>query len=145
MSLLQPQGCAEEESALWWHEELLAEEWTGREIKYLLYVITDILNTEASSTANSQSKLVHSWRPKCHERPVPFHSSVSVSHPGITFQPNLSILPFLLAQLKYPPPTSCVHLTPIPVLIPSPSSYTAMTSQIDLAISISNLALLYIL
>lgn len=31
-------------------------------------------------------------------------SSVSVYHPGITFQPNLSIPPFLLAQLKYPRP-----------------------------------------
>lgn len=71
-------------------------------------------------------------------------SSVSVYHPGITFQPNLSILPFLLAQLKYPLPNLLYPPNPHPCSHSLPSSYTAMTSQIDLAISISNLALLYI-
>ena len=93
MSLLRPQGCAEEESALWWHEELLAEEWIGREIKYLLYIITDILNTEASSTAISQGKLVHSWHPLCHEHPVPV-SQVFLS-------PTLE-LPFNPTCLSFP-------------------------------------------
>lgn len=41
MSLLLLQECAEEGSALWWREELLAEEWTGREIKYLLYKLSE--------------------------------------------------------------------------------------------------------
>lgn len=51
MSLPLLRGCAEEESALWWHEELLAEEWIGREIKYLLYKLSPRLQRTGASLA----------------------------------------------------------------------------------------------
>lgn len=142
MSLLLLRECAEEESALGWHEALLAEEWTGRGVKSLLHNLSQRYWTHLPllSPFPTQGKLVHSWHPKCFEHSV---LPVFLFHSGISFQPNLSI-PFRPISPAQVPPTSCAHPTRIPIITCSPSSYTAMTSQIDLAISLSNLALSHI-
>lgn len=65
-------GCAGEESALWWHEEWLAEEWTGREIKCLLYKWSPrIQRTGVSPTMTSQNKLAILPLPQTLQMPFP--------------------------------------------------------------------------
>lgn len=144
MSLPLLRGCVEEESALWWHGELLAEEWTGSKIKYLLYKLSlRILRTWTPLTTTPLEQTSILRVPRMPWARCLCVSRVSFSHFGISSQPSLSrVLSFLLAQLKSLPPPVPTPLHPCNHSLPDP--YTAMTSHIDLAVSISNLAPLLI-